>query len=76
MGQNNIKSYSEFLRMATFFLMNNKIGSSKHTIWDKPRTIKSKSVLLTDPNHKAHLAVMGELKELFAKGVKLLKKIE
>ena len=76
MGQNNIKSYSEFLRMATFFLMNNKIGSSKHSIWDESRRVKSKSVLLTNPNHKAHLEVMSELKELFKKGSKLLKKIE
>ena len=75
MGKNNIKTYSEFLRMATFFLMNNKIGSSKTTVWDKPRTIKSKSVLLADPNHKAHLAVMSELKELFEKGTKILKKV-
>ena len=76
MSQNNVKSYSEFLRMATFFLMNNKIGSSKASIWDERRTVKSKSVLLSDPKHKAHLAVMSELKQLFKTGAKLLKKIE
>ena len=48
----------------------------RDSVWDEHRTIKSKSVLLADPNHKAHLAVMSELKELFKTGAKLLKKIE
>ena len=76
MSRNSIKTFSEFLRMATFFLMNNKISSSKTSIWDENRKVKLKHELLTDPKNVAHLEVMNELKELFKTGAKLLKKIE
>ena len=75
MQQKNVKTYSEFLRMATFFLMNNQI-STKTSIWDENRKKQTKFSILHDPKHSAKLEVMSELKELFAKGTKLLKKIE
>ena len=75
MDRKNIKSYSEFLRMATFFLMNNQI-STKTSIWDKQRKVMTKNSILSDPKHSVKLEVMNELKELFKKGTKLLKKIE
>ena len=76
MKQNNIKSFSEFLRMATFFLINNKISSTKTSIWDKNRMVITKKSILDDPQHKVKLEVMNELKALFVKGGKLLKKID
>ena len=80
MSQNNVKSYSEFLRMATFFLMNTDIKRPKPNIWDESRNIYKKNEryneILGDPIKKAHLEVMDELKELFKTGAKLLKKIE
>jgi hypothetical protein len=77
MQHQNIKSYSEFLRLATFFLLNNTIGvSPKPSIWDEKRKIRTKVNILNDPKHKDKLLVMNELKELFKKGNKLLKKIE
>ena len=76
MGRNSIKTYSEFLRMATFFLMNNKISSTKTSIWDENRKVRTKNSILSDPKHQAKLDVMNELKELFKTGAKLLKKIE
>ena len=75
MQKKNIKTYSEFLRMATFFLMNNQI-STKTSIWDENRKVMTKNSILHDPKHDDKLAVMDELKELFKTGVKLLKKIE
>ena len=75
MHKKNIKTYSEFLRMASFFLMNNQI-STETSIWDKPRMKQTKSELLSNPKHTVHLEVMSELKELFKKVEKLLKKIE
>ena len=75
MQQKNIKTYSEFLRMATFFLMNKQI-STKASIWDKNRKIMTKNKILHDPKHTVKLEVMAELKELFERGGKLLKKIE
>ena len=75
MQQKNVKTYSEFLRMATFFLMNNQI-STKASIWDKNRKVMTKNSILHDPKHNAKLEVMAELKELFKTGAKLLKKIE
>jgi len=76
MSRNSIKTYSEFLRMATFFLMNNKNISTKTSIWDKNRTVVTKNSIMSDPKHNGKLEVMSELKELFKTGVKLLKKIE
>ncbi|GAG98782.1 unnamed protein product [marine sediment metagenome] len=77
MQQKSIKSYSEFLRLATFFLLNNTIGlSPKPSIWDEKRKVITKDSILNDPIYKDKIAVMNELKELFAKGSKLLKKIE
>ena len=75
MKQKNVKTYSEFLRMATFFLMNNQI-STKASIWDEKRKVITKNSILHDPKHSVKLEVMNELKELFKKGSKLLKKIE
>ncbi len=75
MQQKNVKTYSEFLRMATFFLMNNQI-STETSIWSKNRKVMTKSKILHDPKHSVKLEVMNELKELFKKGSKLLKKIE
>ena len=75
MRKNNVKSYSEFLRMATFFLMNNQISTETHDIW-QIRKKQTKNSILHDPKHDDKLAVMNELKELFKTGVKLLKKIE
>ena len=76
MSRNSIKTFSEFLRMATFFLMNNKIKSSEPIENWQIRKKKTKSIILTDPKNVAHLEVMNELKELFKTGAKLLKKIE
>ena len=76
MSQNNVKSYSEFLRMATFFLMNKNLQSTKDIDIRRIRTVKTKSMILTDPVNQAKLAVMSELKQLFKTGAKLLKKIE
>ena len=75
MQQKHIKTYSEFLRLATFFLMNNQI-STKASIWDEQRKVMTKNSILHDPKHDDKLAVMDELKELFKTGAKLLKKIE
>ena len=75
MQKKNIKTYSEFLRMATFFLMNNQI-STKASIWDENRKKVTKNSILHDPKHSVKLEVMSELKELFKTGAKLLKKIE
>ena len=75
MRKNNVKSYSEFLRMATFFLMNNQISTKTHDIWQK-RKVMTKNSILHDPKHSVKLEVMSELKELFKTGAKLLKKIE
>ena len=75
MQQKNIKTYSEFLRLATFFLMNKQI-STETSIWDKNRKIMTKNKILHDPKHSVKLEVMAELKELFKKGSKLLQKIE
>ena len=75
MQQKNIKTYSEFLRLATFFLMNKQI-STEPSIWDKNRKVMTKNRILSDPKHTVKLEVMAELKELFERGGKLLKKIE
>ena len=75
MQQNHIKSTSEFLRMAIFFLMNNQI-STKTSVFDEMRKKQTKNSILSDPKHSAKLEVMAELKELFKTGAKLLKKIE
>ena len=75
MQQKNIKTYSEFLRLATFFLMNKQI-STETSIWDKNRKVTTKNSILHDPKHSVKLEVMNELKELFKKGSKLLQKIE
>ena len=75
MQQKNVKSYSEFLRMATFFLMNNQISTESSLIWQNRKVITKNSILF-DPKHDDKLAVMNELKELFKTGAKLLKKIE
>lgn len=76
MKQNRIPTYSEFLRMATFFLMNNNYKSTKHTLNWKTKKVMTKVSILDDPKHKVKLEVMNELKQLFATGTKLLKKIE
>ena len=76
MSRNSIKTFSEFLRMATFFLMNDNLRSTKDIDIRRIRTVKSKHELLTNPKNVAHLEVMNELKELFKTGAKLLKKIE
>ena len=75
MRKNNIKTYSEFLRMATFFLINNQISTESSLIWQK-RKVMTKNKILHDPKHSVKLEVMKELKELFKTGAKLLKKIE
>ena len=75
MDRKNIKSYSEFLRMATFFLMNNQISTKTSDIWQNRRVI-TKNSILSDPKHSVKLEVMNELKELFKTGTKLLKKID
>ena len=76
MKQNNIKSFSEFLRMATFFLINNKQISSDHSLIWKTKKVITKKSILDDPQNKVKLEVMNELKALFVKGGKLLKKID
>ena len=75
MHKKNIKTYSEFLRLATFFLMNNQISTKPSDIWQN-RKVMTKNSILSDPKHSAKLEVMNELKELFKTGAKLLKKIE
>ena len=75
MQKKNIKTYSEFLRMATFFLMNNQISTKPSVNWQN-RKVVTKNSILSDPKHNDKLAVMNELKELFKTGAKLLKKIE
>ena len=76
MSRNSIKTFSEFLRMATFFLMNDNLRSTKDIERVRNRTVKTKAMILTDPINKVKLEVMEELKQLFKKGGKLLKKIE
>ena len=76
MKSNNIPSYSEFLRLATFFLINNGHKSTKTLdIWQTKKVVTKVSIL-DDPKHKVKLEVMNELKQLFATGTNLLKKIE
>ena len=75
MQQKNIKTYSEFLRLATFFLMNKQISTKTNDIWQN-RKVTTKNSILHDPKHSVKLEVMNELKELFKKGSKLLQKIE
>jgi len=74
MSRNGIPTYSEFLRMATFFLIN-KGYKSTETV-DNWKIKRSKKEILTNPKNKIQLEVMTELKELFKKGNKILKKIE
>ena len=76
MRKNSIKSYSEFLRLATFFLMNDKIKSTKPTVWSGWEREKEKVSTITNKEMVAHSAVINELKQLFKNGEEILKKIE
>lgn len=76
MRRNRIKSYSEFLRLATFFLINGSQIPTKKTVWDGWEQEKKLSVSITDERVKAHSEVIKELKSIFKKGEEILKKIE
>lgn len=76
MKKNDIPSYSEFLRLATFFLINNGHKLTKHIDNWQIRKKKTKKVYSHSPKDKIKLEVINELKNLFRTGEKILKKIE
>jgi len=76
MNKNNIPSYSEFLRLATFFLINNGHKSTKTSVWSDWKMEKEKLVSLGQKEVMFQSEVIKELKTLFAKGENILKKFE
>lgn len=77
MNKNNVQSYSEFLRLAIFFLINNNVQKpTKTTVWDGWKAEKDKVISLDIKELRFHSEVINELKTLFQKGEKILKKFE